>query len=145
MGMNASSLDCIGPQVSKVSSSILRTSQTSIIQPLYAMNDPIDLTNLHVISFFATILLGLFKGEVTHILASIALFFSRHTRVGDKIQIQGSDGIWNDLEIVGISVYIPIIKTNGGVHIRQSSGASIYTETLSLDAWKEIRKRRLSA
>ena len=97
----------------------------------------------HMVMFFITIVIGIFKNEIIAVLNSISNVGAKAYTKGQKIQILSPAGTWEDATVLNYSYMIPF-KQGGGVTIRVNDSAGhVYQEKLSFARWRQLRTRHI--
>jgi hypothetical protein len=100
-----------------------------------------DIKVWHVVTFFITILLGIFKNEIKNTVLSILQLEEKKFPKGLEIQILNPSGIWINVTIVNYRKEIPFFKRAGVVVIHKDDNGEEYQEFIASDNWKQLRKR----
>lgn len=99
-----------------------------------------DIKSWHVVTFFITILLGIFKNEIKNTVLSILRLEEKKFPKGLVIQILNPSGIWINVTIVNYRKEIPFFKSAGVVVMHKDDNGE-YQEFIAFDNWKQLRKR----
>lgn len=97
----------------------------------------------HVLVFFFTVLLGIFKTDISALAQSLILIWHKAGTEGQKIEIPDPAGVWKEVTIIRFVVANPFRKTGSpGVVLEHKEGEETYQEVLSFSNWNAIRKRK---
>lgn len=95
----------------------------------------------HVVLFMITVMIGIFKQEITAFVQSSLLIWRKPFNEGSVVQIITPSGDWGDVTIMEYRLEIPFIRKGGVVvHYVEADGEE-HKERISLAHWKDIRVR----
>lgn len=100
-----------------------------------------DIQAWHVVTFFLTFIVGIFKDEIKNMAWSILQLCKKKFAKGQEIQILNSSGTWNNATIIGYHLEIPFIKSGGVVVTHIDENEHEHEEVILFNTWKQLRKR----
>lgn len=100
-----------------------------------------EIESWHVIAFFITIILGIFKNEIKNMVWSILQLEEKGFSEGQEIQILSPSGAWDSVTIINYCNEIPFIKSGGVIVMHKDDNEKKYQEKISFNNWKQLRKR----
>ncbi len=101
-----------------------------------------DIKAWHIATVAISMLLTLFKQEISNTIYAFSLIRSKKFHENQPIQIMSSGGVWEDFTLIKYTYFIPFRRLNGGVTVEgKFSTGKTYSEKLSFQTWKSLRTR----
>ena len=95
----------------------------------------------HLVVFASTVVIGMFKQEISFFFQSFLLLWHKPYTEGTNVQLISPSGEWGDVTIVEYRIEIPFFKKGGVVICHQQEDGVKHLERISLANWKMMRTR----
>lgn len=95
----------------------------------------------HVLLFLGTILLGIFKNDISSFITGLTTIKAQKKLIGRRIKIASPSGEWEDATIIEFQAKNPLLKTPCVIIEINDDDSKKHIEKFSIKNWKQQRIR----